>query len=114
MNGDMAMRTDTTSVRFIKKHKITYMKHDVEELLICQCCDIDHMMVISYDHDENEAYVDIHLYRERNIFKRIWIALKFVFSSKKSIYGDFDEIILRPEDADKLQRVVDHLRTVKE
>ncbi|MBQ8421525.1 MAG: hypothetical protein IJX11_04605 [Bacteroidales bacterium] len=90
------------------------MKHDVEDLLMCQCTDPEHMMIIRYFLDDNEVFVSIHLYRERNIFKRIWTALKFVFRGKKSIYGDFDEIILRPEDADKLQRVVDHLRTVKE
>lgn len=90
------------------------MKHDVEELLMCQCTDPEHMMIIRYFSDDNEVFVSIHLYRERNIFKRIWIALKFVFRGKKSIYGDFDEIILRPEDADKLQRVVDHLRAAKE
>ena len=90
------------------------MKHDVEDLLICQCTDPDHMMFIRYDHEDKEAYMSIHLYRERNIFKRIWIALKFVFRCKKCIYGDFDEVILRPEDADKLQRLVNHLKAPKD
>lgn len=90
------------------------MKHDVEELLICKCCDPNHIMYICYDHSDKEAYMEIHLYRERNIFKRIWIALKFVFGSQKSIYGDFDEVLFRPEDADKLQRLVDHLKKVKD
>ena len=28
-----------------------------------------------------------------------------------TVYGDFDEIILRPDDADKLQKAVDLLNT---
>ena len=35
--------------------------------------------------------------------------MKYVFGYK-SRYGAFDEIILRKEDADNLQKVVDHLR----
>ena len=42
-------------------------------------------------------------------FKRLWRGIKYIFSNKRSIYGDFDEIILRPSDAKKLQRAVDLL-----
>lgn len=91
------------------------MKYDVEELFLCKCGDPSHSMIICYDHDERfdykEVYMAVHLYREDSFFRRIWIALKYIFSKRRSIYGDFDEIILRPEDADKLQKVVDYLKT---
>jgi hypothetical protein len=32
---------------------------------------------------------------------------------RKSRFGAFDEIILNPKDADKLQRVVNHLKNIK-
>lgn len=85
-----------------------------KELLLCQCGDPNHQLIIFYDNDiENPAvYVSVHLVPETNFFKRIWRGLKYIFSNKRSIYGDFDEIILRPEDADKLQKAVDLLASI--
>lgn len=36
-------------------------------------------------------------------------AVKYVFG-KRSIYGDFDEVIIHPNDAERLQKVVDFLK----
>lgn len=82
-----------------------------EELLLCQCGDPAHQLIMFYD-DDVEApavYVSVHLSPEPNFFKRLWRGIKYIFFNKRSIYGDFDEIILRPSDAEKLQRVVDLL-----
>ena len=49
---------------------------------------------------------------ERNVLKRIIHAVKYIFGHR-SAYGDFDEFIFNPKDADRLQSVVDHLRTEK-
>ena len=35
--------------------------------------------------------------------------MKYVFG-RRSIYGDFDEVIINPKDADRLQMVVDYLK----
>ena len=84
-----------------------------KELLLCQCGDPNHQLIIFYDNDtENpNVYVSVHLVPETNFFKRLWRGLKYIFSNKRSIYGDFDEIILRPDDADKLQKAVDLLNS---
>lgn len=82
-----------------------------EELLLCQCGDPAHQLIMFYD-DDVEApavYVSVHLSPEPNFFKRLWRGIKYIFFKKRSIYGDFDEIILRPSDAEKLQRAVDLL-----
>lgn len=82
-----------------------------EELLLCQCGDPAHQLIMLYD-DDVEApavYVSVHLSPEQNFFKRLWRGIKYIFFNKRSIYGDFDEIILRPSDAEKLQRAVDLL-----
>lgn len=82
-----------------------------EELLLCPCGDPAHQLIMFYD-DDVEApavYVSVHLSPEPNFFKRLWRGIKYIFSNKRSIYGDFDEIILRPSDAKKLQRAVDLL-----
>lgn len=92
-----------------EKRKVSTLRPDVQELLTCKCGDPSHQMVIGYNLDEfNEVYLSVHLAREYNILKRIWIAMKYVFGMR-SIYGDFDEIVLSPLDAPKLQKVVDHL-----
>jgi hypothetical protein len=82
-----------------------------EELMLCQCGDPAHQLILFYD-DEPQSpavYVSVHLSPERNFFKRLWRGLKYIFSKKRSIYGDFDEIILRPEDSYKLEKAVNIL-----
>ena len=82
-----------------------------EEILVCQCGDPAHQLIIFYDDDPTypSVYVSVHLTPERNFFKRLWRGIKYIFSNKRSIYGDFDEIVLKPEDASKLQDAVDVL-----
>jgi hypothetical protein len=85
---------------------------EIEELFICECGDPSHQFIISADKETTEgpcAFISVHLNREHNIFKRIWYAIKYVFGAR-SIYGDFDEIIINPNDADRLQKVVDFLK----
>lgn len=85
---------------------------EIEELFICECGDPSHQFIISADKETTEGpcvFISVHLNREHNIFKRIWYAIKYVFGAK-SIYGDFDEIIINPNDADRLQMVVDFLK----
>ena len=87
-----------------------------EELLLCQCGDPSHQLIIFYD-DEQEVptvYVTVHLSPNRNFFKRLWRGIKYIFFNKRSIYGDFDEIILRPNDVDKLIRTVELLESTRE
>lgn len=87
-----------------------------EELLLCQCGDPSHQLIIFYD-DKQEVptvYVTVHLSPNRNFLKRLWRGIKYIFFNKRSIYGDFDEIILRPNDADKLRRAVELLESTEE
>ena len=89
---------------------------EIEELFICQCGDPSHQFIISADKETTEwpcAFVSVHLNREHNIFKRIWTAIKYIFGSR-CIYGDFDEVIINPNDADRLQKVVDFLKEHQE
>lgn len=90
------------------------MEDTVNKLFICSCNSIEHQLVISYytDEKDREVYCSIHLIPESNIFKRIWKAIKYIFGHR-SIYGDFDEFIFKPKDADKLQEVVDYLKALK-
>ena len=89
---------------------------EIEELFICQCGDPSHQFIISADKDNTEdacAYVSVHLNREHNIFKRMWTAIKYVFG-RRSIYGDFDEVIIKPMDAEKIDPITKKLQLFKE
>lgn len=87
------------------------MSMDKQELFICACNSVEHQLIMSYfiDDEIKDVYCSVHLKPERNVFKRIWKAIKYLFGHR-SIYGDFDEFIFKPEDADKLQKIVDYLR----
>ena len=90
------------------------MPMDKQDLFICACHNVEHQLIMSYsaDDDYKEVYCSVHLKPERNILKRIWHGIKYIFGHR-SIYGDFDEFIFRPEDADKLQEVVDYLKSCR-
>ena len=82
------------------------MKHT--DLFLCECHSPEHQFIVRYWDDAKEVYVDIHL-TKAPFWQRVWYAIKYIFGYQSS-YGAFDEIILNPEDAERLQKVVDHLR----
>lgn len=84
-------------------------------LFICDCENTEHQLIFSYDEndkDDESLYVTVHLKPEQNICKRIWRAVKYIFGYR-SRYGEFDEFIFNPHDADRLQSVVDYLKSTK-
>jgi hypothetical protein len=85
-----------------------------EELLICECHSTDHQLIFLYDDDPawDRVYVHVHLSPERGFWKRLWFGLKYAFGYR-SKYGDFDEMVLNPDDAVKIQRVATHLKKIK-
>ena len=93
------------------------MKHfEFQELFICDCHDVSHQFIISADPIEDVSpcvYVSVHLNREHNLFKRMWTAIKYVFGMRSTL-GDFDEVIIKPDDAERLQAVVDYLKKVQQ
>lgn len=86
------------------------MKNDNEILLLCDCSSAEHQLIVRWDNDDKEVYVNVHLANVYGFWKRLWYGLKYAFGHK-SKYGAFDEIILRKEDANNLQKVVDHLKS---
>lgn len=81
----------------------------VSELFICKCANTEHQLIFSYFPDDNEVYMSIYLVPD-NFWKRFINAVKYLFGYK-SKYGAFDEFIFNNQDADKLQSVVDYLRS---
>ena len=89
-------------------------KNYVDELFICTCNDTEHQIIMSYFKDTEFPYVycSIHLVPERNILKRIRNAVRYIFGHRCA-YGDFEEFIFKPEDAGRIQSIVDYLRKIE-
>ncbi len=85
-----------------------------EDLILCDCFSTEHLMIFLYDDDPDwdRVYVHTHLNPNRGFWKRLWQGLKYAFGHR-SVYGDFDEMILRPRDHKKLQKVVDILKKIE-
>jgi hypothetical protein len=88
------------------------MKFETQEIFICECYSPEHQFIIRKFDDENEVYLTIHLTKQP-IWRRLKYAFRYIFGYQ-SRFGAFDEIILNPDDADRLQKVVDSLKINKD
>ena len=87
-----------------------------EDILICSCHSTDHQMILLYDEDINESgksypmcYVHV-LLNKLSFFKRLKYGIKYIFGYRCK-YGAFDEFIFKPEDAYKIQRLANYLKS---
>jgi hypothetical protein len=85
------------------------------EILICDCHSTDHQIVIIFSEDEFDngqkypmCYLHVHL-NKRPFWERVKYGIKYIFGYK-SKYGAFDEFIFNPEDAYKLENLVEYLK----
>lgn len=83
---------------------------NVNELFICECHNVEHQLIFSYFPDDKEVYVSIHLTPQSGFWKRLGLAIKYIFGYR-SCYGHFDEFIFKKYDADRLQKIVNHLKS---
>lgn len=84
------------------------------EILICECHSVDHQIIFSYeDSDPNwsEVYMQIHL-TKIPFWQRVKYGIQYIFG-KQCRYGAFDEVVLKPKDHIKLQKIVDYLKKVE-
>lgn len=89
-----------------------YLEH---ELFICDCEDLSHQFVITYcnDTDDPSISVSVKLTTWLAWYKRLWVAIKYIFKPTTCRFGEYDEIILKPSDAERLQVVVNKLKALK-
>ncbi len=79
------------------------------DIIICDCHSDEHQIIVRHDEEDKIVYLSIHLITHRNIIKRLWHAIKYVFGYK-SRYGAWDSLILNPDDAGKIESI---LQTIK-
>lgn len=73
---------------------IEFKKH----IIICDCGAPEHQVILTYDPYEDEPldqeiWLEFHLNQWRNIFRRLWVAIRYVFGYT-SKYGQWDMVIL--------------------
>lgn len=71
------------------------------KVYICECRSFNHQAIFYRDKEENRLYVSIHLVTHKNILKRIWYSIKYIFGYT-SVYGCWDEFIFDPKDEQRL------------
>lgn len=77
------------------------------ELFICACHSSEHQLIIRYDKEDKEIYIDVHL-RGRRLFGRIFYAIKYIFGYKCR-YGNFEEFIFNQDDIGRLQELLNNV-----
>ena len=74
----------------------------------CICYSDEHILKFQIDEEEKEIYTTIFLNQYRNVLKRVWIAIKYIFGYKCK-YGHWDCWTLRNEDIQKLKELLNQL-----
>lgn len=79
------------------------------EYLECSCYSDEHRLVMSYDEEYNEIHISFFL-RHYTFFRRIWIAIKYIFGYKCK-YGHWDCFLLNPKDKNRFIEILNKIRT---
>jgi hypothetical protein len=74
------------------------------EFLVCQCFSPEHTLQFMYDEDDKTLYSEIHLSQYRSFFKRVLVAIKYIFGYKCQ-YGHWDTFHMQPEDLSKIIKI---------
>jgi hypothetical protein len=87
------------------------------EIFICECYSTQHQMVFYFDEDEflgqtqPSVYVHVNL-NKKSFRERLIHGIKYIFGYQCRL-GAFDEFILNPDDAERMQEVVNYLKKCK-
>jgi len=83
-----------------------------KELFVCECEWSAHQLIFMYekgiDPMDEEIYASVYLNTYMGFWKRLVHGVKYIFGFK-SIYGEFDSVILNPDDHERLQAVATQL-----
>jgi len=75
------------------------------EYVECQCESVDHIMRFVIDEEEDEVYVDVQLSEYQNIFKRFWLAIRYICGCTEK-YGHWDVTLLKNEDRERIIEIL--------
>jgi len=81
----------------VKKFKPTEFHY-----FTCMCGDAEHTLRFVYVPEYGDLNTEVYLRQYRRWYKRLWLAIKYVFGYQ-SKYGAFDCTMLQREEYDKLR-----------
>lgn len=87
----------------------------IRESVTCSCDSDEHQINFRFfanSLDDNFIYCTISLKPEKNIFKRMWNAIKYIFGYK-SKFGDFEEIILDENKIYEIKNIIQYYEKIK-
>ena len=70
----------------------------------CQCSDLNHTIRFNLDED-GEIYMETRLFMCVPWWKRVWLAIGYVFGSPTRRFGHYDCTLLREEDYERLMKM---------
>ena len=77
----------------------------------CKCSSSEHTLRFVYDPEDNEIYTEVFLSQYRNLFQRIWTAIKYIFGFKCK-YGHWDCWLMKEEDCKRLVELVNRVSKI--
>jgi len=81
------------------------------EAFECICHSPEHTLHIEYASDTNNLIFSINLNQCRNVFKRIWVAIKYIFGYKCK-YGQWDVFELDNSDVPRFKEILNTLNEI--
>lgn len=77
--------------------------------VVCACNSSEHTIRFMYDSEEKELYTEVYLNQHNNFFKRLKIAVKYLFGYT-SKYGHFDCTMFSPDEVIKLRAFMNSVK----
>lgn len=78
----------------------------------CQCYDFSHLIRLTLE-DDGEIYIDIKLNHFLSFYKRLIIALKYIFAFDISNGHYYDTVMLKEEDYNLIKDIFDQSLKLK-
>lgn len=61
----------------------------IEKMISCSCLSPEHTLTYNLNLEDKEIYTSVYLNQYRPLYKRVWVAIKYIFGYK-SVYGHWD------------------------
>lgn len=84
------------------------MEQDKTQVLICDCYSPEHHVILYYDEEDRQVFLNIHL-TKKNFWNRLKYGIKYIFGYVKKS-GAYQEIVLSNKDAEKIENVLKFLK----
>lgn len=75
------------------------------KIFVCECYSLEHQVAFWYDEGEKWLYIQPRLVTHRNLFKRLWVGIRYAFGYKCR-FGEWDDIILDDKSQQKLLEMI--------